>query len=327
VGQDPGAVPQARVQGTVPLSCTDPTQCQPGGPVETLACGQILQSATGVQTAPAGVTFTCGINKSVRRNLQQSTALNFLLTQANGNPNTLRNLISNPTTAAALNAALAQAGFKVTAQQILTQDLSPTSAPVASPSSSSPACFAGSEMVTMESGVSKPIRDVQVGDRIMSFDPVARATFFTDVVYLPHGANSFRTTFTQIRTRSGRDVKVTKNHVLPAGSCDGTVALSNVEAAAVVVGHCVLTTEGRDEIVEVVEVEAVGIYTAVPMAELIVVNGVVATPYGGVNTVMANVFYNLHRLAYCMSSKAIKELVSPDNFEQLWRTIHVLGTA
>jgi len=331
--QDPGVVPLAKISGSQTITSNNPKDLESRSALAETLCKGYYQSTGSVGAFSDFYPSNCDFTKtSTRRSLQQQSAvLKFLLSIPNANPATLAAIISSPATLAAIqtqiNANPAFAG--VVAQAVQATNLSPTSAPVASPSSSSsPACFAGSEMVTMESGVSKPIRDVQVGDRIMSFDLVTKATFFTDVVYLPHGANSFRTTFTQIRTRSGRDVKVTMNHVLPAGSCDTTVALINVEAAAVSVGLCVLTTEGRDEVVEVAEVEATGIYTAITMAELVVVNGVVATPYGGVNTVVANVFYNLHRLAYSMSPRAIlKSLVSQSNLESLWSTIQVLGSA
>jgi len=42
------------------------------------------------------------------------------------------------------------------------------------------------------------------------------------------------------------------------------------------------------------------------------VNGVVATPYGGVNPALANAYYNLHRLVYTVAGPAaviIKHLV------------------
>jgi hypothetical protein len=66
----------------------------------------------------------------------------------------------------------------------------------------------------------------------------------------------------------------------------------------VVVGDCVQTVSGRERVVSVSTAEGKGIYTAIAMEELLVVNGIVATPYGGINPMLANVYYNLHRLAY-----------------------------
>ena len=58
-----------------------------------------------------------------------------------------------------------------------------------------------------------------VGDRVLTINAKTGAQVFSDVVYLPHGKNEERTIFTNIATESGRDVKMTANHVLPAGSC------------------------------------------------------------------------------------------------------------
>ena len=88
------------------------------------------------------------------------------------------------------------------------------------------ACFAGTETVTLESGESKFLSDVRVGDRILSSD-AAGQTSFSDVVFVPHGANSDKANFAHITTAEGRDLKMTPNHVIPAGVCGGS-ALSSL---------------------------------------------------------------------------------------------------
>ena len=69
------------------------------------------------------------------------------------------------------------------------------------------------------------------------------------------------------------------------------------------VGDCVETISGRDTIVTIAEQPGTGAYTIVAMEELIVVNGIVATPFGGINPVWGNVYYNLHRLVYSLWGK------------------------
>jgi hypothetical protein len=96
---------------------------------------------------------------------------------------------------------------------------------------------------------------------------------------------------------------MTTNHMLPAGAC-AAASLPVVAASAVSVGDCVQTVSGREQVVSVATVEGEGIYTAIAMEELLVVNGIVATPYGGVNPMLANWYYNLHRLAYSVVGKA-----------------------
>ena len=179
---------------------------------------------------------------------------------------------------------------------------SPTTAPPQAPPTRSPtnvlknACFAGSELVTLESG-DKQMSEVQMGDRILTVNNKGEQVF-SDVVFVPHGANEERTTFTVVTTDGGRDLKMTTNHFLPAGACATPSTLSVIAASQVKVGDCVQTVSGREQVVSIKKVEGKGIYTIIAMEELIVVNGVVATPYGGVNPTLANMYYNMHRLAY-----------------------------
>ena len=166
------------------------------------------------------------------------------------------------------------------------------------------ACFAGSEQVTMENGATKAMADVQVGDRVLTINAKGEQVF-SDVVYLPHGRNEQRATFAQVSTASGRDLKMTMNHILPAGAC-ALSTLPFVAAGQVSFGDCVQTASGREQVVSVKKVEGKGIYTIIAMEELIVVNGIVATPFGGVNPTVANIYYNLHRMVYSMTPAWIK---------------------
>ena len=166
------------------------------------------------------------------------------------------------------------------------------------------ACFAGSEQVTMENGESKAMEKVQIGDRILTVNANGEQVF-SDVAYLPHGKNQQRATFAQVSTATGRDLKMTLNHMLPAGAC-ALSTLPFVAASAVMVGDCVQTVSGREQVVSINQVEGKGIYTIIAMEELIVVNGIVVTPFGGVNPTVANIFYNLYRVMYSATPAWIK---------------------
>ena len=142
-----------------------------------------------------------------------------------------------------------------------------------------------------------------MGDRVLSVNAKGEAVY-SDVVSVPHGPNQASTTFTTISTEFGRDLKMTTNHILPAGAC-ALSSLPLVAAASIAVGDCVQTVSGREQVVSVGTVEGKGIYTIVAMEELIVVNGIVATPFGGVNPTLANIYYNLHRLAHRSSLSGV----------------------
>jgi hypothetical protein len=195
-----------------------------------------------------------------------------------------------------------------------------------SSSTSGSSCFAASELVTLESGATKAISEVAVGDRILTVNVKTGAQVYSDVAYVPHGKNAVRATFVTLVTASGRDVTMTADHVLPAGACGLTTkALPYVSASSVVVGDCVETVSGRERVVSVGAVAGAGIYTVVAMEELLVVNGVVATPYGGVNSALANVYYNLQRLAYQVwGTKAMGQWVRAST-ELLWGSLFSLA--
>jgi hypothetical protein len=98
-----------------------------------------------------------------------------------------------------------------------------------------------------------------------------------------------------------------------------------VAASTVSAGDCVQTVSGRERMVSVGTASGDGIYTAIAMEELLVVNGILATPYGGVNPALANVYYNLHRLVYAVAGKAL--LAVQGATEGVWAALALLATS
>jgi len=166
--------------------------------------------------------------------------------------------------------------------------------------------------------------EVAVGDRVLTVNAKGEQVY-SDVAYVPHGKNTEKAVFVTVATETGRDVKMTANHVLPAGACETPAALPYVAASAVSVGDCVQTVTGRERVVSVSTAAGEGIYTAIAMEELVVVNGIVATPYGGVNPVLANVYYNLHRLMYQVGAALRMPSSVQAATEGLWRALFRLA--
>ena len=115
--------------------------------------------------------------------------------------------------------------------------------------------------------------------------------------------------FRHISTGTGRDILVTADHLLAAGACGALGASTSTStgakdrhrmavplqrAGAVVVGSCVLTVAGPEEVVSNEEAPAAGLHSLVTTGALLVVNGVIASPFAG-NHAAANAFYNVHR--------------------------------
>jgi Hint module len=138
-----------------------------------------------------------------------------------------------------------------------------------------------------------------VGDRILSSNSAGELKY-SEVIAVPHAKNSIRAQFIEIVTTSGRSMKMTGYHVIPAGQCSTpgtsiTSVLPLAYARSVAVGDCVKTVNGLEMVVDVKESVSEGVYTVVTMEEFVVVNGVVASPYA-ISHMFANVYYNVHRL-------------------------------
>ena len=157
-------------------------------------------------------------------------------------------------------------------------------------------CFAGSETVRLESGEDRQISLIMPGDRILAADALGR-TSFSEVVFMPHEANSDTAMFVHIITSSGRDIKMTKCHVLPAGACGSSSPLALNHASLVVVDNCVMTVAGKERVSSVETILAEGLYTIVTKEEFVVVNGIIASPFA-YNHLAGNLFYNIHRFLY-----------------------------
>ena len=243
---------------------------------------------------PSRISITSVVASS-RRHLLAGTTVNYAVTTSPDLSNTITSTLAS--SGGAITSALASGYTGVTVANAA--PLAPTFAPTMEPAQPSPApaggasnplsaasCFAGSEQVTLENGHTKAMADVQVGDRVLTVNAKGHQVF-SDVVYLPHGRNEEQAIFAQISTESGRDLKMTLNHILPAGAC-ALSTLPLVAARRVVMGDCIQTVDGREQVVSVGQVEGKGIYTIIAMEELIVVSGIVVTPYGGINPTLAN---------------------------------------
>lgn len=165
--------------------------------------------------------------------------------------------------------------------------------------SSSDPCFHGDDTVALESGGTKAIKEVEVGDRILTADESGELAF-SDVVFVPHAAGNTRATaFIELTLASGKTVRPTPRHLLK--TCDGRLA----PAGSLDLGTCLQSADGADVIQSKRPFEDRGAYTAVAMREFIVVSGVVASPFAFVHWA-PNLYYQMHRWLYSAYPALIK---------------------
>ena len=184
--------------------------------------------------------------------------------------------------------------FKIQVMQITTPEKTSISTPKNKDDVKN--CFAGSETVKLESGEDRQISQIVAGDRVLSADVKGRLTF-SEVVFVPHSANRDSAVFVHITTASGRDIKMTKSHVLPAGACGSSSPLPLKHTSQVTVNDCVTTVTGEERVLSVGTTLAEGLYTIVTKEEFVVVNGIIASPFAH-NHALGNLYYHIHRFLY-----------------------------
>jgi hypothetical protein len=116
---------------------------------------------------------------------------------------------------------------------------------------------------------------------------------------VPHGQNQILSTFVQLATTSGRDIKLTADHLIAAGMCNTQGPLPLIKAMSVRVGDCARTLNGLEEISSINSVMGSGLYTVVTTKPLIIVNGFVASPFA-VNHSIGYSIYSLLRAVYIL---------------------------
>jgi hypothetical protein len=151
------------------------------------------------------------------------------------------------------------------------------------PPGSSTQCFAGTELLTLESGDMKAMSDADVADRVLVYSK-ERGFTYSPIIALPHPANDEPAFFAHVQMLSGNDIKMTRDHLVLAGKCGSALSgKSLTKAYALRVGDCLATVaraedkifagacaeerqpvrEGEDEIVAVDVQRGTGIYTVV----------------------------------------------------------------
>lgn len=188
-------------------------------------------------------------------------------------------------------------------------NFAPTIAPTVSSGDDDAAlCFAGSEIIILESGATKTIADVDLGDmvQVVSGDG---SLAFSEVVFLPHSANTQKATFVELKLASGNSLRATPAHLVLDGMC-GAGAFQLTAMKDITVGSCVQTANGEDRVTSNTRVIDHGIYTLVTKESsgLVVVNGIRASSFGH-NHWLVNKYYNIHRLVYKVAPSLLKSRI------------------
>lgn len=172
-------------------------------------------------------------------------------------------------------------------------------------------CFNGDAAVSLEGGKTKAIRDLGVGETILTADRDGALTF-KPVVFLPHKTNNVARKFERLTTASGKELFATMKHLLP--DCKGALKTARDFTA----GDCVRTADGEETLAAVArDVDSTGVYTAVTTNEFLVVGGIVASPFSEAHGVAHAAFNATDVAAWCEANGALVALAEHEGVQEL----------
>ena len=162
------------------------------------------------------------------------------------------------------------------------------------------ACFASSSKLLLESGKTVFISDASIGDRIQTVASDGTLSF-SDIVYLPHLANTEKAQFIDLQLASGASLRATPQHLVRAGKC-GSEVFDLIPMEGIQVGMCMQKVNGEDQVLHLQSLVEHGIYTVVTkeVSGLIIVNGLVVSSFSH-NHWLVNTYYHIHRSMYAIA--------------------------
>lgn len=118
----------------------------------------------------------------------------------------------------------------------------------------------------------KALKDVTVGDRILSYSVKQNEFVFSPVVALLGRNPDGNTEFSELWTADGESLALTPDHLVQAGSCESsTTSFGLKQARKVVVGECLASVAGPKRVVAISSVESKGAFSVVTNHDYVVV--------------------------------------------------------
>lgn len=149
-------------------------------------------------------------------------------------------------------------------------------------------CFSGLSRVMVEgSDAALPIRDLSIGDRVLSLDVATGSLHYDDVVAFLHRSGDESAYFHRLEAENDVTIHVTPSHLLFSADLEGSVLTSAeaVPASDVTEGRYIFVAMGNASSVSAVKVRhvrvmrEVGVYAPLTRTGTIVVDGVIASCY------------------------------------------------
>lgn len=148
-------------------------------------------------------------------------------------------------------------------------------------------CFSSDSSVLTETRGHVQMKDLQIGDRVLSKTVDGDPIFSEVYMFLDKKVNK-PAIFIQIETEDHQLLKITDKHLIYASNTNDTKNYVPVFAESIQVGHYVFVNDGEKEflssrVLSLKKVTSYGVYAPLTTEGSVVVDGVVTSCYGVIN--------------------------------------------
>ncbi|XP_075232228.1 hedgehog signaling protein [Lycorma delicatula] len=145
-------------------------------------------------------------------------------------------------------------------------------------------CFTGNSKVLREDGTILELKDLQIGDSVLTIDSSGNLVYSEVILFLDRDPNEVRP-FLKISTSSGAVINITPSHLIMRVDDIKDLILNPVYADSIIVGDNLLIrnqTNNRlvvDKVVSVKPFREKGVYAPLTRTGMIIVNNITASCY------------------------------------------------
>ncbi|KAI4459240.1 hedgehog [Holotrichia oblita] len=147
-------------------------------------------------------------------------------------------------------------------------------------------CFSAESTVISETGATRKLQDLRIGEKILSMDLDTQEFVYSEVILFLDWDPSQRRDFLKIELQSGRTLTVTPSHLIFQIANDNRSR--TIYAAKLKTGDRVLVLDSKklieDSIVKVRQIVSTGVFAPLTLTGTVVVDGVLASCYATIDS-------------------------------------------
>lgn len=165
-------------------------------------------------------------------------------------------------------------------------------------------CFSKDTLLQLEDGNTIKINDAKLGNKILSYSIRENKLKYSPIIAIPHEENNILSEFVEIKTFSGKNIKMTTFHLIPLLK-NNKKSFELSKAIDIEINDIIITVDGNEIVTAKEIISENGIYTVVTNEDYIVVNNIIASPFA-ISHLLPSFYYQIHKIVYNINPKLLE---------------------